>query len=231
MVIDIITIFPTMFSSVLNESILARAQKKGLIKVKLHNLRDFYNDPHGKIDDASYGGGGMVFKPEPLFNAVEAILGYKRYPLEKKDPNTRVILFSPAGRTLTQQRVRKFFKYERLVLIAPRYEGVDQRVRKYLVDEEISIGDYIVSGGELPAMVFVDSIARLVPGVVSDRDSVENESFEKGLLDYPHYTRPEEFRGLKVPEVLLSGDHVEIKRWRKEKALQETNKHRPDLLT
>lgn len=231
MIIDVVTIFPKMFSPVVDESIIKRAQAKGLIKINLHDLRSFSDDPHKKVDAPSYGGGGMVFCPQPLFSAVENLTSGAAHPKKKKNPGTRVILFSPQGKTLTQKKVRKFLKYERLVLIAPRYEGVDERVRKHLVDEEISIGDYVLSGGELAAMVFIDSLARLIPGVVSDQQSVKNESFEKDLLDYPHYTRPQEFRGLKVPSVLCSGDHKKINEWRKKKSLENTKKKRPDLLT
>jgi len=230
MIIDIITIFPKMFSLVLNESIIKRAQEKGLVKINIHNLRDYSNDPHKKIDDASYGGGGMVFRVEPLFLCVEKILGYRLYPKEKKDDTKRIILFSPQGKLLTQKLIKKFLNYNRLILIAPRYEGVDERVRKYLAEEEISIGDYILSGGELPTMVFVDCLIRIIPGVVSNINSIKNESFEDNLLDFPSYTRPQDFRGLKVPSVLLSGNHKLIEAWRKKKALAITKKRRPDLL-
>jgi len=230
MIIDVITIFPKMFSPVLGESIIKRAQNKGLVKINLHDLRDYTSDPHQKIDAPSYGGGGMVFGPQPLFLAVEAVLGYKVYPSQKKDPQKRIILFSPQGKKLDQKLVKKFLRYERLILLAPRYEGVDERVVKNLAQEEISIGDYVLSGAELGAMVFIDALTRLIPGVVSDQESIKKESFEKNLLDYPHYTRPENFRGLKVPEVLLSGNHKKIEEWRKEKALESTKKKRPDLL-
>jgi len=230
MIIDVITIFPGMFTPVIDESIIKRARAKGLLKINLHDLRTYTDDPHKKIDAPGYGGGGMVFKPEPLFSAVEHILKFRAYPKEKSDKNKRIVLFSPQGKKLNQQLLKKFLAYERLILIAPRYEGVDERVVNCLADEEISIGDYVLSGAELAAMVFIDSIARLIPGVVSDRSSIENESFENGLLDYPAYTRPEDFRGLKVPEVLLSGNHDKIKKWRKDKAYEATKKKRPDLL-
>jgi len=230
MIIDVVTIFPGMFTPVIDESIIKRARAKGLLKINLHNLRDYADDPHKKIDAPGYGGGGMVFKPEPLFSAVEHILKCKDYSKEKSDKNKRIVLFSPQGKKLNQQLLKKFLTYERLILIAPRYEGVDERVVKHLADEEISIGDYVISGAELAAMVFIDSIARLIPGVVSDRGSIENESFENNLLDYPAYTRPEDFRGLRVPEVLLSGNHDKIKKWRKDKAYEATKKKRPDLL-
>jgi len=230
MIIDVITIFPGMFSPVIDESIIKRARAKGLLKINLHDLRDYTDDPHKKIDAPAYGGGGMVFKPEPVFGAVEKILGYKVHPKVKTDKNKRIVLLSPQGKRLNQQLLKKFLAFERLILIAPRYEGVDERVVKYVAEEEISIGDYILSGAELAAMVFIDSVARLIPGVVSDRDSIKNESFEGNLLDYPAYTRPEDFRGLKVPEILLSGNHDKIKKWRKEKAYETTRKKRPDLL-
>ncbi len=231
MIIDVITIFPKMFSPVLGESIIKRAQEKGLVKIRVHNLRDYSSVPHKKVDAPSFGGGpGMVLRPEPVFNAVESILGYKVYPSQKKNDKKKVVFFTPQGKILTQKVARRFLKYEQLVLIAGRYEGIDERIRKYLVDEEISLGDYILSGGELAAMVFIDVLARLVPGVLSSSESTARESFENGLLDYPHYTRPREFRGLKVPSVLLSGDHKKIEAWRRKKAYQITKKRRPDIL-
>jgi len=229
MVIDIITIFPKMFSPVLGESIIKRAVNKGLVKINTHDLRDYSNDPHRKVDAPPYGGGGMLFKAEPFFTAVESLSGCT-YPKKKKDYTRRIILFSPQGKTLNQKLIKSFLRYERLILLAPRYEGVDERVVKCLVDEEISIGDYVLSGGELAAMVFIDSLVRLIPGVVSDNKSIQQESFEGNLLDYPSYTRPESFRGLEVPNVLLSGNHAKIAAWRKEKALEATRKKRPDLL-
>lgn len=231
MTFEVITIFPNMFVPVLGESIIKRAVNKGLAKINVHDLRDWAEGERRNVDDTSYGSGaGMVFKPEPLFAAVEGLLGYKRYPLEKKDKNTRVILMGPQGKTLTQDSVKRFLKYERLIVLAPRYEGVDERVRERLVDEEVSIGDYVLSGGELPAMVFIDALVRLIPGVVSDQNSVKNESFEGGLLDFPHYTKPADFRGLKVPAVLMSGHHAKVEAWRKKKALELTKKLRPDLI-
>ena len=230
MIIDIVTIFPKMFSPVLGESIISRAQDKGLVKINIHNLRDFASEPHKKVDAPSCGGGGMVFKPDPLFGAVESILGYKVYPKKKKDKNKRIILLSPQGKTLKQERVKKFLDFERLILLAPRYEGVDQRVRSDLVEEEISLGDYILSGGELASMVFIDCLCRLIPGVVSNKESIKRESFEGEGLDFPHYTKPVDFRGLKVPEVLLSGNHKKIEDWRRSQALETTKKKRPDLL-
>lgn len=230
MIIDIITIFPKMFDPVLGESIIKRAQNKGLVKIRVHDLRNYTSSKHKKVDSSSYGGGGMVFSPEPFFKAVESILGRSTYPKLDKGNSQKILLLSPKGKKLEQKMIKKFLKYQRLVLLAPRYEGVDQRVHKHLADEEISIGDYVLSGGELPAMVFIDCLVRLIPGVVSDKESINNESFENSLLDFPHYTRPEDFRGLKVPEVLLSGNHSQIKQWRKAKALEITKKRRPDLL-
>ena len=230
MIIDVVTIFPKMFSPVVGESIIKRARNKGLVKINLHDLRDYSSDPHKKVDAPSYGGGGMVFRPEPFFTAVESILGENVYPAKNKDKTRRIILFSPQGKTLTQRKIKKYLNYERLVLLAPRYEGVDQRVRKHLVDEEISIGDYVLSGAELAAMVFIDTLVRLVPGVVSDKESIKKESFENNRLDFPHYTRPEDFRGLKVPAVLRSGNHAEIENWREKRSLETTKKRRPDLL-
>ncbi|MDP2923026.1 MAG: tRNA (guanosine(37)-N1)-methyltransferase TrmD [Candidatus Omnitrophota bacterium] len=230
MIIDVVTIFPKMFSPVIGESIVKRAVDKGLVKINIHDLRNHTNDPHRKIDAPSYGGGGMLFRPEPLFGAVESILGYKVYPKEKNDKNKRIILFSPQGKVLSQRLVKNFLSYEKLILLAPRYEGVDERVAKYLADEEISIGDYVLSGAELAGMVFIDCLVRLIPGVVSDKESIKKESFEKDLLDFPSYTRPDDFRGLKVPKILLSGNHSKIDQWREEKALEATKQKRPDLL-
>jgi len=230
MIIDIITIFPEMFSPVFGETIIKRAQLKGLVKINVRDLRNYSDDAHGKVDAPSYGGGaGMVFRPGPLFNAVESILGYKVYPKERDDKNKRIILFSPKGDTLNQKITKRLLKYERLILIAPRYEGVDDRVRQKLADEELSIGDYVLSGGELAAMVLVDCLVRLIPGVVSDSNSVKAESFEGGL-DFFHYTRPDNFRGLEVPKILLSGDHQKIKKWRNLQSLKTTKERRPDLL-
>ncbi|MDD3296918.1 MAG: tRNA (guanosine(37)-N1)-methyltransferase TrmD [Candidatus Omnitrophica bacterium] len=230
MIIDVITIFPEMFSPVLGESIIKRAQDKGLVRINLHDLRDYSDDAHRKVDAASYGGGGMVFKVEPFFKALKNVLGKQPLPQAKAPKGAKVILFGPAGKTLTQPLVKEFLKQERLILFAPRYEGVDERVREHLIDEEISIGDFILSGAELAAMVFIDCLVRLVPGVVSNPNSVKEESFENSRLDFPHYTKPPEFNGWKVPEVLLSGNHTKVKQWRKKQALEVTRKKRPDLL-
>lgn len=230
MLIEVITIFPEMFEPILSNSILKRAQEKGLVKIKVHNLRDYSSFPRGAVDAPSYGGGGMVFRPEPLFLAAEKILSCSLYPQKNRGKNERIILFSPRGEKLTQKKIKQFLNYERLLLIAPRYEGVDERVRQYLIDEEISLGDYILSGAELAALVFIDCLVRIIPGVVSDRKSIKEESFENCLLDWPHYTRPRNFRGLKVPAVLLSGDHKKIKEWREKTAYGLTKKIRPDLI-
>lgn len=229
MIIDVITIFPQMFSPVIGESIIKRAQNKGLVKINLHDLRDFSCDSHKKIDAPSYGGGGMVFKPEPVFKAVESILKHKS-KANNKAKTEKVLLFSPKGKTLNQKLIKKFLKLERLILLSPRYEGVDERIRKNLVDEEISVGDYILSGAELAAMVFIDCLVRLIPGVVSDKESIKKESFENSLLDFPHYTKPADFRGMRVPSILLSGNHKRIEQWRQKKAQELTKKLRPDLL-
>ncbi len=230
MLIDVLTIFPGMFEPVMNETLIKRAQAKGLLKVNVHDLRAYSDDSHRKVDAPPYGGGqGMVFSPQPVFKAVESLLGYPVYPAAGKDPAKRIILFSPQGRQMNQKMLRQYLAYERLILIAPRYEGIDERVRRYCAEEEISLGDYILSGAELAGMVFIDCLTRLIPGVVSSPDSIVQESFENGLLDYPVYTRPQDFRGLKVPDELMSGDHKKIEEWRKRKAEEITRCQRPDL--
>ena len=216
-----LTIFPEIFESPLRASLLGKAIAAGLVDVRVHDIRAYATDRHRKVDDEPYGGGpGMVMKPEPIFAAVEA-LG----PGPK-----RIVLLSPAGRRLDQMLVRDLAREPWLVLICGRYEGVDERVVEGLGAEEVSIGDYVLSGGELPALVVIEAVARLVPGVVGKEESLLRESFEEGLLDHPHYTRPAEFRGMRVPEVLLSGDHAAIERWRREAALEKTRRNRPDLL-
>ncbi len=221
---DIITIFPEMCSAYLGESILKRAIQKGLLDVKLFNLRDFTADKHRTVDDYPYGGGsGMVMKIEPICKALNSI---------KADGHERLtVLMSPQGKPYTQRMAESLAQdSRRIVFICGRYEGIDERVRQSLVDEEISIGDYVLTGGELAALVIIDSIARLIPGVLGDDDSASEESFSWGLLDYPHYTRPPEFMGLKVPDVLLSGNHKEICRSRRREAIRRTLVKRPDLL-
>jgi tRNA (guanine37-N1)-methyltransferase len=224
MKIDIITIFPQMVEAGLSEGIVARARDRGLVDIKVHDLRGYTNDRHKVVDDVPFGGGpGMVMKPEPLFGAVEAIRA-ARGAVET------VILTSPAGRVFTQADARRLADEGRLLIICGRYEGVDDRVRTHLATDEISIGDYVLSGGELPALVIVDAVSRLIPGVVGDEQSVEADSFTRGLLDYPHFTRPAEFRGLRVPDVLVSGHHGEIRRWRRREALRRTVAQRPELI-
>ena len=220
--IDIITIFPGIFDSPLRESLLGRAIEAGLLDVRVHDLRDSTTDKHRQVDDESYGGGpGMVLKPEPVFAAVESLgVGARR-----------TLLLSPAGRRLDQDLARQLAAEPWLVLICGRYEGVDERVAEGLPAEEVSIGDYVVAGGEVPALVVLEAVTRLVPGVIGRGESHEQDSFgDAGMLDHPHYTRPAEFRGLRVPETLLSGNHAEIERWRREAALEKTRRNRPDLL-
>jgi len=231
--IDIITIFPKMFEPVLNESIIKRAQNKGKVKIYIHNLRDYSSDKHKKVDDRPFGGGsGMVLRPEPIFAAVEDIESKApAWPAGRKSKKVRVILLCPQGKTLTQKIARNLAKYKHIILICGHYEGVDERVRQYLIDEEVSIGDYVLTGGELPAMVLVDCLVRLIPGVLGDKNSLNFESFEGNLLEYSQYTRPAKFRGWSAPKILLSGDHKEIEAWRKKEALKRTKQRRPDLLT
>jgi tRNA (guanine37-N1)-methyltransferase len=220
---DLVTIFPRLCDGPLGEGIVRRAIDRGLVDVHVHDLRDHTTDRHRSVDDVSYGGGpGMVFKPEPIFRAVDAI--------RSDGPIDAVILTSPQGRRFTQREAARLAGLRRVVLLCGRYEGVDDRVRSALATEELSIGDYVLSGGELAALVIVDAVVRLLPGAVGDEASVDVDSFTRGLLDYPHYTRPAEFRGLRVPGVLLSGNHAEIRRWRRREALARTLALRPDLL-
>ena len=229
--IDIVTLFPEMFVGPFDQSILQRARKAGLLEINVHPLRPFGLGRHHVVDDTPYGGGaGMVMRPEPLFDAVEIITGQS--PAEdapKAEPY--VVLLTPQGRTLTQAVAEELARRPWLLLLCGRYEGVDERVREHLADDEISIGDYVASGGELPAMVLVDVVARLLPGVLGSEESPKEESFALGLLEYPHYTRPAEFRGWGVPPVLVSGDHAAVERWRRRQALLRTRQRRPDLLT
>lgn len=222
MLIDIITIFPGMFDPILNESIIKRARERNILRINIHNLRDYASDKHRKVDDRPFGGGpGMVMTPEPIFKAVEAIV---------KKGKTKVILLTPQGRTLTQKLVKELSKNKQLILICGHYEGVDERVSRRLADEDISIGDYVLTGGELPAMVLTDAVARLIPGVLGDKNSLNFESFKGNLLEYPQYTRPSNFNGIKVPAVLLSGDHKKIEDWRNKQAIKITKRRRPELL-
>ncbi len=220
---DILTLFPSMFQGPLEESILKRAQESGRISITLHDIRDYTTDKHHITDDAPYGGGGgMVMKPEPIFAAVEAIVG--------DDDTVPRILPSPQGRLFTQSIASELAQYSSLLLICGRYEGVDERVRQHLVTDEISIGDYVLTGGELAAMVSLDAVTRLLPGVLGNPGAAIHDSHAQGLLEGPHYTRPADFRGWGVPDVLLSGHHAEIARWRREQALRRTFERRPDLL-
>ena len=221
MKIDVLTLFPGMFVGPLDESIIKRARENGILKLGIHDLRNWTHDRHKTVDDRPFGGGpGMVLKPEPLFEAAETLAG----------PETRVILMGPCGRQFTQEIARELAGYEHLLLIAGSYEGFDDRVRQGLAHDELSIGDYVLTNGALPVMVIVDVVTRLLPGVLGDEESAKEESFSHGLLEYPHYTRPAEFRGMKVPEILLSGHHAEIAKWRHEQALERTRERRPDLL-
>ena len=221
--IDIVTIFPEFFDSPLRESIVRRAREKGLLDIRVHDLRDYTTDRHRVTDDYPYGGGaGMVMKPEPIFAAVEAV--------QSEGPPRRVSLLSPKGRTWTHELAREYSSLPGIVLVCGRYEGEDERVRLSLVDDEISIGDYVLAGGETAALVILESVARLVPEVVGDAESVEQDSFYAGILDYPQYTRPPVFREMEVPPVLLSGNHADIRRWRRKEALRLTLERRPDLL-
>ena len=222
--IDILTLFPEMCDTVLNESILGRAQKAGKVAFFTHQIRDYSADKHGRVDDAPYGGGmGMIMQPQPIYDCFQALC---------KELGTRphLIYLSPQGKTLTQQRVRALSELENLALLCGHYEGVDERVIEELVDEEISIGDYVLTGGELPALVLCDAVARMLPGVLSDTACFTEESHFSGLLEYAQYTRPPEWRGRKVPDVLLSGHHANIEAFRKEDALRRTEEKRPDLL-
>ena len=216
---DVLTLFPEMFTP-LQESIIGRAREKELIEINLINIRDFSKDKHKKVDDTPYGGGaGMVMKPDVVYDAYASV----------KDEKAKVIYLSPQGKVLNQEIVKELSKEQHLILLCGHYEGIDQRVLDEIVDEEISIGDYVLTGGELPAMVLIDSVSRYVEGVLSE-DSTKEESFSSNLLEYPQYTRPEEFRGKKVPEVLISGHHENIKKWREQKSLEVTKIKRPDLL-
>ncbi len=221
MKIDVLTLFPAMFAGPLDESIVKRARSAGLLDLQIHNLRDWTQDRHKTVDDRPFGGGpGMLLKVEPLFAAVESLRRKK----------TRVILLSPAGRKFNQSVARELAVQDDLLLVCGSYEGFDERVRVALADDDLSIGDYVLTNGALPAMVIVDAVVRLLPGVLGDDASSHDESFSHGLLEYPQYTRPAEFRGMKVPEVLLSGNHAEIEKWRREQARLRTEKQRPDIL-
>jgi len=222
--VDIVSLFPEMFAGPFGHSIIKRACDAGLLKIEIINPRDFTNDKHRIVDDAPFGGGsGMVMKPEPLFHTVQSLT-------EDKGVNRRIILMCPGGNRFDQTKAKELAGYDQLILVCGHYEGIDERVRLHLVDESISIGDYVLTGGELPAMVIVDTMARMLPGVLGSGDSAEHDSFYHGLLEYPQYTRPRDFNGWEVPEVLISGDHAKIAKWRRKQSLKNTIERRPDLL-
>jgi len=226
--IDILTLFPEICRAPLSESMMKRAQENNIVDLRIHNLRDWTTDKHHVVDDAPFGGGqGMVMKPEPIFKAVEAL---KTNP-KSQSSNPRIILMSPAGRKLEQELATDLSKESHLIIICGHYEGVDHRVIEHLVDLEISIGDYVLTNGAIAAVVLVDAVVRLLPGVLGDEQSAADDSFAGGLLEGPQYTRPAEFRGWKVPDILLSGNHADIAKWRKEEAKNRTQQNRPDLLT
>jgi len=223
LLMDVVTTFPQMFDSILGESILKIAQEKKKIKVRCVQLRDFAQDKHKLTDDKPFGGGpGMVMKAEPFFHCVEE--------LKKDSPNAHVVLLTPAGEPFKQKTAKSLTKKKHLIFLCGHYEGLDERVREHLVDEEISLGDFVLTGGEIPTMVVIDAVTRLLPGVLGNKESIKQESFQQGILDHPHYTRPREFRGHVVPEELMTGNHAKVEKWRKEQALKRTRKRRPDLL-
>ncbi len=232
---DIFTLFPEMFDGVFSHSIIRRAQEMGAAEIALHNIRDYARDKHHMTDDTPYGGGGgMVMKPDPIFYAVEGVLGLDVPPAGYTTDGTAerppIILLSPQGRVFNQKIAQELTQYPRLMFICGRYEGVDERVVQYLATDQISIGDYVLSGGEIAAMAIVDALIRLIPGVLGDPNGAANDSHATGLLEYPHYTRPPEFRGHGVPDILLSGHHAKVAEWRRQQALLRTLKHRPDML-
>ncbi len=221
---DVFTVLPEVMQAYLESSILGKAQESGRLVIGVHNFRDYTTDRHHTTDDEPYGGGGgMVMKPEPVFAAVESVLGDQL-------GSTPIILLTPQGRVFSQSVARQLARQDRIVLLCGRYEGVDERIRKYLATDEISIGDYVLTGGELPAMIVIDAVSRLVPGVLGDADASEKDSHARGLLEHPHYTRPPEFRGWEVPPILRSGDHARIEHWRTKQSLLRTHLRRPDLL-
>lgn len=227
MIFDIMTLFPELVGYVLGESIIGRAQKSGAIEVNCHNIRDYSEDKHRRVDDTPYGGGkGMLMAAPPIYNCYKHIIDSR----ESKELSTKVVFMSPSGRVLDQKKAEELSHYDRLIILCGHYEGVDRRIVDEIVDEEISIGDFVLTGGEIPACILVDCVARLLEGVLSDAECYEKESISSGLLEYPQYTRPYEFHGVKVPDVLISGHHANIDRWRDEQALEMTKKLRPDLL-
>jgi tRNA (guanine37-N1)-methyltransferase len=229
--IDVFTIFPEMLRAPLRESLLGKARERGLVRLEVHDIRDWAKGRHRVVDDAPFGGGpGMVMKPEPVFEAVLEVLGYPFEELERMKSEVRVVLTTPRGRRLDQPLLDELAAEERVAIICGRYEGVDERVLEHLCTDAVSIGDYVLSGGEAAALVLIEGMVRLVPGVVGNRESIRDESFRGGTLEYPQYTRPADYRGLKVPEVLLSGNHAEIEEWRRREAERTTLRFRPDLL-
>jgi len=229
--IDIITIFPEMFEGPFNQGIIKRAMEKSAVEISVHNLRDYTTDKHKITDDYPFGGGGgMVMKPEPIFRAVEVIKDKGGQTMSVGSISSKVILLTPQGKVFNHEIAMRLSRENHLIFLCGRYEGVDERVREKLIDEEISIGDYVLTGGEFPAMVIVDAIVRLLPNVLGCEDSYKKDSFYEGLLDYPHYTRPEEFREMKVPDILLSGHHKKVEEWRRYKSLETTYLKRPDLM-
>jgi len=227
---EVFTLLPEVFPSYLETSILKRARKRGLIEVHLHNIRDHTRDKHHTTDDVPYGGGGgMVMKPEPVFEAIESVLGITP-PHAPPGAGCPIILLTPQGRVFNQSIATELSQHPRIALLCGRYEGIDERIREHLVTDEVSIGDYVLTGGELPALILIDAVARLLPDVLGDPTGAEDDSHAMGLLEYPHYTRPPEFRGMRVPEVLQTGNHGEIARWRAEAARNKTRRNRPDLL-
>ncbi len=240
---EVFSLLPEVFPAYLDASILKRAREQGLINVNVHNIRAYTHDKHHTTDDLPYGGGGgMVMKPEPVFEAVESVLGMAsphgprtwslaKHPAGAKgEPACPIILLTPQGRVFNQTIAKELSEYPRIALLCGRYEGIDERIREHLVTDEISIGDYVLTGGELPALILIDAVARLLPDVLGDPTGAEDDSHAMGLLEYPHYTRPAEFRGWKAPDVLLSGDHAKIEKWRREQALLRTFNKRPDML-
>ena len=227
---EVFTLLPEVFPPYLESSILQRARQRGLVSVNVHNIRDYTHDKHHMTDDTPYGGGGgMVMKPEPVFEAIESVLGLDPHQIPPK-PATPVIMLTPQGRVFSQAVADELSRHEKIALLCGRYEGMDERIRKHLVTDGISIGDYVLTGGELPALILIDAVSRLLPGVLGDPEGAIDDSHATGLLEYPHYTRPPDFRGWKVPEILLSGDHGKIEQWRREQSLLRTLARRPDLL-
>lgn len=238
---EVFTLLPEIFPPYLDSSILKRARERGLIDVRVHNIRDYTRDKHHTTDDTPYGGGGgMVMKPEPVFEAVESVLGFSNPATETTEEIKEtsvvnslpipVVLLTPQGRVFNQRIAQEYSQYPRIALLCGRYEGIDERIREHLVTDEISIGDYVLTGGELPALILIDAMARLLPDVLGDPTGAQDDSHAMGLLEYPHYTRPPEFRGWKAPDILLSGDHAKIEKWRREQALLRTFNKRPDML-